>query len=78
LHPFGANISDNSNLTEDQKNNLSKGLPWIGMESKTLLELFGEPSKKRILNDTMTRFIWSYGKIFIYVNDNKVAEWKKR
>ena len=71
-------ISENPGLTDEQSDNLSSGLPWIGMNSNTLIELFGEPGRKRMLNESMTKYIWSYGKIFIYLHENIVVEWKKR
>ena len=71
-------ISENSTLTEEQTDSLSKGFPWIGMDSPVLIELFGEPRRKRVLDQSLTRTIWSYGNLFVYINNGKVTEWKSR
>lgn len=71
-------LSETEDLTEEQRNNLSAGLPWKGMDAETLRDLFGEPQRKRILDGTLTRIIWSYGSIFVYVENDAVTEWKKR
>ena len=71
-------INKNSDLTEEQSQNLTQNLPWVGMESSILLDLFGEPRKKRILDQSLTRVIWSYADTFIYINDGFVVEWKNR
>jgi hypothetical protein len=71
-------LDNNKNLTEEQSNNLSHGLPWNGMESGILIELFGEPRRKRVMDQSMTRTIWSYGELFVYIDDDRVIEWKRR
>ena len=71
-------IQKNSGLTSEQRENLSAGIPWRGMNTELLTELFGEPQRKRILDQSLTRTIWSYGTLFIYVENGKVTEWKRR
>ncbi|MDA3812055.1 MAG: hypothetical protein PF518_17185 [Spirochaetaceae bacterium] len=71
-------VLEHPDLSVEQSENLSSGLPWIGMDSSTLTSLFGEPVKKRILDQSMTRFIWSYPNLFIYLYEDNVAEWKNR
>jgi len=71
-------IRSRPDLPEDQKINLEKGEPWPDMPVDLLVELFGEPMRKRVLDQSVTRFIWSYGDLFVYVSGDRVAEWKKR
>jgi len=71
-------ILGNPGLSSEQTENLSSDLPWIGMDTLTLTSLFGEPRKKRVLDQSMTRFIWSYTNLFIYIYEGSVAEWKSR
>lgn len=71
-------IKDHPGLSAEQLENLSQGLPWTGMDSETLIALFGEPRRKRVLDQTLTRVIWSYADLFVYLNNGKVAEWKGR
>ena len=71
-------LYNNPGLTEEQTNNLNLDLPWIGMESSLLTELFGDPKRKRVLDQSMKRIIWSYPNLFVYLNEDKVAEWKSR
>lgn len=71
-------VRETEGLTEEQRSNLISGLPWKGMDTATLAELFGEPQRKRILDQSLTRTIWSYGTIFVFVENDAVTEWKKR
>ncbi|MBB6479577.1 hypothetical protein [Spirochaeta isovalerica] len=71
-------IESHSELTGEQKASLSKGEPWPGMPSKILIELFGEPDRKRVLDQSVTRFIWTYPDLFVYISGDEVAEWKKK
>lgn len=71
-------LKENPDLSSDKIKNLSADLPWKGMESQLLLNLFGEPRRKRELDQSLERTIWSYGDLFVYVNDNKVIEWKAK
>jgi hypothetical protein len=71
-------ITENSDLTEQQVTNLQKDLPWEGLTSAELTMLFGEPRRKRVLDESLTKYIWSYADIFIYIKDDKVVEWKKK
>jgi len=71
-------LSDSNTLTEEQSENLSHGLPWVGMESHVLIDFFGEPRRKRVLDQSLTRVIWSYGDLFVYIDCGKVIEWKNR
>lgn len=71
-------IQENTLLTNEQKENLSKGLPWKGMDSGLLSGLFGEPTRKRALDQSASKSIWSYGTLFVYLDGDIVYEWKSR
>jgi len=71
-------IRKNPELPEEKSQNLLSGIPWTGMDTATLVSLFGEPRRKRVLDGSMTRLIWSYSDIFIYIDREKVIEWKKK
>lgn len=71
-------MEENDGLSAEQRANLTSGLPWKGMPADLLTELFGEPRGKRILDQSLTRTIWSYGTLFIYVDKEIVVEWKER
>ena len=71
-------VKDHPELAKEHSENLSQGLPWVGMDSETLISLFGEPRRKRVLDQSLTRVIWSYADLFVYLNEGRVAEWKSR
>lgn len=65
-------------LTNEQKQNLEQGTPWKGMASSLLVELFGEPHRKRVLNQSVSKFIWTYSDQFVYLEEDVVIEWKEK
>lgn len=71
-------LRERPELPSEQVSALRRKEPWIGMDSRLLTELFGEPHRKRGLDQLQTRFIWSYSRFFVYISDSEVAEWKKR
>lgn len=71
-------LQETKTLSEDQSNNLTKGIPWQGMDSSLLITLFGEPRRKRVLDQSLTRMIWSYSDLFVYLDNEIVMEWKRK
>lgn len=71
-------IKEHPDLTVEQSENLQKNIPWSGMDSATLTGLFGEPGRKRVLEQSLTKFIWSYPDLFVYIHKGTVVEWKQK
>ena len=65
-------------LSVEQSENLTKGIPWQGMDSSLLITLFGEPRRKRVLDQSLTKSIWSYADLFVYLDKGIVIEWKSK
>ncbi|MBN2657608.1 MAG: hypothetical protein JXR86_11160 [Spirochaetales bacterium] len=65
-------------LPEEQRTNIRNGEPWPGMKTELLIDLFGEPGRKRVLDQSVTRFIWSYSDLFVYITGDEVVEWKRK
>ncbi len=71
-------LQSSKNLSEDQSQNLTDGIPWQGMDSGLLILLFGEPRRKRVLDQSLTKMIWSYADLFVYLDNEIVIEWKRK
>jgi hypothetical protein len=65
-------------MPEERASALSAGVPWEGMEAATLVELFGQPRRRRLMDPASGRVIWSYGHLFVYLEADKVVAWKTR
>lgn len=71
-------LRNRKDITPEQSDNLSKGIPWQGMDSSLLITLFGEPRRKRVLDQSLTKTIWSYADLFVYLDNGIVIEWKSK
>ena len=71
-------IRENGGLEKDKRRALEEGHPWEGMDTQLLLRLFGEPYRKRPMNSDASKTIWTYGSIFVLVENQQVTTWKKR
>lgn len=65
-------------LDSDKKESLEKGYPWEGMSTELLLQLFGEPYRKRPMNNDASETIWTYGRLFVLVENGRVVTWHDR
>lgn len=71
-------ISKHLDLEPERKMELEAGHPWEGMNTKLLIELFGEPYRKRPMNSDASQMIWTYGSFFVYVDSGRVETWNQR
>lgn len=71
-------LRESSELSKEQRENLNNGIPWKGMDSALLIKLFGEPRRRRFLDQSLTKMIWSYADLFVYLDNDTVIEWKKK
>jgi len=71
-------IREHPDLDLERRTNLEAGRPWEGMNTELLIELFGEPYRKRPMNNDASRTIWTYGSLFVYVENGRVGTWNRR
>lgn len=73
-----AYLEGHPDLSEEQTSALAAGLPWKGMGEETLIALFGEPRRRRLMDPASGRVIWSYRGFFVFLEADMVVAWKTR
>lgn len=71
-------LRQNEELEEEKRQALKAGHPWEGMDTELLIRLFGEPYRKRPMNNDASQTIWTYGSLFVLVENQRVITWKER
>jgi len=71
-------IREEEGLEEEKRQSLTAGHPWEGMDTELLVRLFGEPYRKRPMNNDASQTIWTYGNLFVLVESQRVITWKER
>jgi len=71
-------LEEHQGLDSEKIEALEHGHPWIGMDTEILKDLFGEPYRQRPMNSDASETIWSYGRIYVLVDDNRVKTWSNR
>jgi len=73
-----AYIEKNQDLEPPKKNALAQGHPWVGMDKELLVSLFGDPSRKRPMNEDASQMIWTLDRIYVLMVDDRVQTWNHR
>ena len=71
-------LAEHPDLQDDKRDLLERGYPWVGMDCELLNKLFGEPYRKRPMNEDASQTIWTYPRIYVLVKDNQVRTWNDR
>ena len=71
-------IDQNQDLEASKKHALEQGHPWLGMDKELLIGLFGDPSRKRPMNEDASQMIWTLDRIYVLMVDDRVQTWNQR
>lgn len=71
-------IERHQDIEAPKKHALEQGHPWVGMNKELLISLFGDPSRKRPMNEDASRMIWTLDRIYVLMVDDRVETWNHR